>query len=73
MSGGAIPGRPGPGVYANGGVLSPRYRLPLVGEAATDHPVPPRLADQPVPIRTNQATGPIRTVAITVNTQRGNE
>lgn len=69
----SLPGRPGPGVYSNGGVLSPRYRLPLVGEAATDHPVPPRLADQPVPIRTNEATGPIRTVAITATTQRGNQ
>lgn len=69
----SLPGRPGPGVYANGGVLSPRFRLPLVGEAVTDHPVPPRLADQPVPIRTNEATGPIRTVTITATTQRGNQ
>ena len=69
----SLPGRPGPGVYANGGALAPRFRLPLVGEAATDHPVPPRLADHPVPIRTTDAPGPIRTVAITATTQRGNQ
>jgi hypothetical protein len=73
MSDSHIPGRPGPGIYANGGVHSPRYRLPLVGEAATDHPVPPRLADQPAPIRTNQASGPIRTFTINEATQRGNQ
>lgn len=68
-----LPGRPGPGVYANGGVWSPRYRLPLVGEVATNDPVPPRLADHPSPIRTTDAPGPIRTVAITVTIEREDE
>lgn len=68
-----LPGRPGPGVYANGGVWSPRYRLPLVGEAATNDPPAYAGPDHPSPIRTTDATGPIRTVAITVTIEREDE
>lgn len=68
----ALPGRPGPGIYASGGVASPRFRPGLVGEGASGYPAPFVQTQEIGPLRATDPTAPIRTVTIHT-TQRGNQ
>lgn len=69
----AIPGRPGPGIYASGGVASPRFRPGLVGEGASDYPLPLRTTEEIGTLKATDPTAPLRTVTIHVTTQRGTQ
>jgi hypothetical protein len=67
----AIQGRPGLGVYASGGVVSPPCRFPLVGEAATEEgPVVRRPVDYVAPIQTVDGPGASRNTMIQATMKR---
>ena len=66
----SIAGRPGPGIYASGGVASPRFGF--VGEGASDYPLPLRTTQEIGALKATDPTAPLRTVTINT-TQRGNQ
>jgi hypothetical protein len=67
----AIQGRPGSGIYASGGIVAPRCRVPLVGEVATEEgPVVRRPVDYVAPIQTVDGPGASRNMMIQATMKR---
>jgi hypothetical protein len=63
--------RPGSGLYASGGIVSPPCRFPLVGEVETEEgPVVRRPVDYVVPIQTVDGPGASRNMMIQATMKR---